>query len=247
MRTLGGSVIPKVLLGLALVPSLAFGQDASRASASTPEIVATGSAQVSMRPDRASITVSVVVRDASASDAGRVNAERMAAVLASLRRLGVPDSAMATTGFSIEVQEPPYDAPVRPIDEPTVYVARNSVTISLTDLDAIGRIVDTTLVAGASEIGGISYGSSQSSAGRRRAIALAVQEARADAEAAAEAAGGRLGELVELTLTPAYRLRGAAAASLYQSSAYGEVSILVPSDVSESATAVMRFSFVPRR
>jgi uncharacterized protein len=235
-----------VLLGLLLCPTLAFGQNPSRASETAAEIVATGSAKVSMRPDRATITVSVVLRDASASDAGRINAERMAAVLASLRRLGVPDSSMATSGFSIEVEEPPYDAPVRPVDEPSVYVARNSVTVSLTDLEAIGRIVDTTLVAGASEIGGIAYSSSQSSSGRRRAIALAIQEARADAEAAAEAAGGRLGPLIELNLTPTFGIRGAAAASLYRSSAYGEVSILVPSDVTESATAVMRFSFVPR-
>ena len=240
-------MIRRVFWGLLVSPLIVSAQTSSGVSTQPPEIVATGSAKVSLRPDRATLTVSVVLRNTSASDAGRLNAERMAAVLAALRRLGVPDSTMATSGFSIEVEEPPYDAPVRPVDEPSVYVARNSVTISLTDLDAIGRIVDSTLSAGASEIGGIAYSSSQSSSGRRRAIALAVQEARADAEAAAAAAGGTLGALVELSLTPGFSVRGAAAFSLYQSSALEAVSVLVPSDVTESATAVMRFRFVPRR
>ena len=237
----------RVLAGLLLCPALAIAQSVNPASASAPEIVANGSAEVALRPDRATITVSVVVRNVSATEAGRINAERMAAVLASLRRLGIADSLMATSGFSIEVEETPYDAPARPADEPSVYVARNSIRISLTQLDAIGRVVDTTLLAGASEIGGITYSSSQADSGRRRAIALAVQEARADAEAAAEAAGGRLGALIELSLTPSFAGRFAGASALYRSSGYSETSILAPSDVTESATATIRFVFVPRR
>ena len=66
-----------------------------------------------------------------------------------------------------------------------MYEARNAVRILLTDMESIGRIVDTVLAAGASGVGGITYTSTQTSDGRRRAIALAVAEARGDAEAAA--------------------------------------------------------------
>jgi uncharacterized protein len=235
-----------ILLILFTLPSTLPAQGAARASVSEPEIVAIGSAEVRLRPDRATMTVSVMVRSSSASEAGRLNAERMAAVLAAIRRQGVSDSSIATSGFSIEVEELAFDQPAPPVDAPPVYVANNAVRLSLTNMESIGTIVDTVLAAGASGVGGISYASSENTEGRRRAIALAVAEARGDAEAAAEAAGGRLGALIELTLSPTYSMRGAAAASLY-SSGYFETSILVPTTVSESATATLRFAFVPRR
>ena len=239
-------MIARIALVLTLVPVIAGAQRTLPASADRPEIVATGTAEVRLRPDRATLTVSVVVRNTSAAEAGRLNAERMAAVVASFRRQRIPDSTMATTGFSIEVEERVYDQPTAPPDAPTIYMARNSVRLELTDLEGIGRIVDSALATGASEIGGIAYGSSEAAKGRRRAIALAVAEARADAEAAAEAAGGRLGPLIELTLGPSFGYRGAAAAALYRSSGYAETSVLVPTNVVESATATVRFAFVAR-
>jgi uncharacterized protein YggE len=233
---------------VALVPVIASAQVAARTGTSGPEIVAVGTAEVRLRPDRASMTVSVTVRDTSATEAGRVNAERMSALLAALRRQGVPDSAMATSGFSIEIEEAPFDQPAPPVDEPPVYVAENSVRFTLTDLAAIGRLVDTVLAAGASGVGGITYSSSQAAEGRRRAIALAVADARGDAEAAAQAAGGQLGELLELVLTPTYGIiKGAAAASLYGGDALSQTTILVPTTVDVNAAVSMRFRFVARR
>mgnify|MGYP006150486027 CR=1 FL=1 len=54
----------------------------------------------------------------------------------------------------------------------------------------VGRIIDTAISKGANMISSLNFYASNTDAARRQAMALAIQRARLDAEAAATAAGG---------------------------------------------------------
>lgn len=183
------------LLGVAV----ACREPSSGATASAPEIVSTGSGEVRVAPDRAEVTIAVETRGRTAAAAGRVNTERMTLVLAALRRQGLPDSSIATAGYSVS-REDDYRDP--PSETPREYVARNAVEVKVADLGALGALVDTALAAGATEVANITWRSSRESEARQRAIALAVTSARAEAEAAAAAAGRALGRVVEIVVDP---------------------------------------------
>lgn len=240
--------MPRILaLALALLhPGLARAQDPAGATRSSPEIVANGSGVVTLSPDRATVLIAVVTRAASAAEAGRQNADRILPVIAALRRQGLRDSAIVTTGYSVSIEGNPPDPTTRSREVRVTYVARNAIRVSLSQLELLGRVLDSALAAGASEIANIDLASSQAADGRRRAIAAAVRAARADAEAAAAAAGGSIGAIIEVSLTPDY-------GAVYNSPrvdarmAYAVASTtFMPSDVRVSAEARVRFAFIPR-
>jgi uncharacterized protein YggE len=66
-------------------------------------------------------------------------------------------------------------------------------------LDDVGRVVDAALAKGANQINSLQFYSSKADSVRRAALAAAVANSRADAEALARAAGGSLGQLIEIT------------------------------------------------
>ena len=71
--------------------------------------------------------------------------------------------------------------------------------------DLIGRAIDAAVQAGADEVQSITFSSSRYEALRQQALAVAVGNARRDAEIMARAAGGRLGQLIEVSVSqPVY-------------------------------------------
>jgi uncharacterized protein YggE len=60
-------------------------------------------------------------------------------------------------------------------------------------------LLDAALAKGANEITSLQFASSKADSVRRSALAKAVTNARADAEALARASGGSLGQLIEVT------------------------------------------------
>ena len=188
-----------ILIGALTV--LTGGEIAAQAPAagapSVPEIANSGVGEVKLRPDRATLSVAVVTRATTAAAAGRLNAERMRPLLAALRRQSLPDSAITTSGYSVQIDYTREPSATRP--EIRGYVATNSVRVRLTRLDDLGLVIDTALAAGATGISNVTFESSLARAARQRAIGMAVRDARADAAAAAEAAGGTLGPIIEIS------------------------------------------------
>lgn len=234
------------LLCTVALPGLVGAQAPGGATHSSPEIVTSGSGVVKLKPDRATLTVAVVTRAASAAEAGRLNATRILPVIAALKRQRLPDSAIVSTGYTVSIDRDPLGRTPVSADTPQTYVARNAIRVSLTDLDMLGRLVDTALSAGASEIANISFASSRAGEARQRAIGAAVRSARADAEAAAAAAGGVLGALIEVSLQPEYGVAGGRAVEYLQYAAATVSTPLMPSDVSVTVQARVRFAFTPR-
>jgi uncharacterized protein YggE len=230
------------LLLLACIAESGLAQATAAPAPAPAQIYASGSGTVRLRPDRVTITVGVITRATSAAAAANANAERMNPLLAALRRAGVPDSAIATSGFSVGLDQRFYGN-TNPAEAERTYVASNTVLIALTDVDAVGALLDTVLASGATQVGGIQYYSSREDEGRRAATAIAVREARLMAEAAATAAGGSLGALRELTV-----LDGSAMSRMNvltgTRASPNSVSVLA-ADVNQSVSVQVRFAFVP--
>ncbi len=167
---------------------------ASAASAQTPDVlVVTGSAVVQHAPDVAFVTVSVETRARTPRDAQRLNADAVSAVLKKLGEAGVPRDALKTVGVSIQ---PQYDNNGHRL--PTEVLARNTVEVATPDVARAGDIADTAIQAGATALEGIRFDLKNRAAAEREAIAQAVHDGGARAEAIAAAAGRSLDRVIRI-------------------------------------------------
>ena len=159
-----------------------------------PEIAASAMGEVRAAPDRATIVLGVQTRAATAAAASSANATRQQAVIAALRAAGVAASEIATVSYSI-MPDMVYDDSTRS-SRVAGYIAQNMVRVELKEISRVGRVVDAAVGAGANGVNSLSFSSSQAEGLRRSALQLAVQKACRDASAMAEAAGGKLGQLL---------------------------------------------------
>jgi uncharacterized protein YggE len=160
-------------------------------------LVTAGSGEAKVTPDRASVLVNVQTRGATAAVAASDNAQRTRAVLDALAKLGLPREQLSTEGYTV-YPEMRYDNNGG-ASRVTGYVVTNTVRAETHRPEQAGAIVDAALSAGANLINSLSFYASSIDEPRRIAIAAAVASARADAEAMARAAGGSLGQLLELS------------------------------------------------
>ncbi|HEX6059781.1 MAG TPA: SIMPL domain-containing protein [Gemmatimonadaceae bacterium] len=183
-----------------------------------PQIATSAVGESRVTPDRALIDIGVQTRAATAEQAGAENARRVQAVLAALRALGLGADQLSTVNYNV-YPETRFEQGDR---EPRIvgYNVVNSVRAELRRQEQVGPAIDAALKAGANVINSLSFYASDPAPARRLALQQAVEKARGDAQALAQAAGGRLGRLLELSTSegmrppqPMYRLeaRGMAA------------------------------------
>jgi uncharacterized protein len=163
-----------------------------------PQIVTTGTGEVRLTPDRATVLIAVETRAATAKDAAAENARMQRATLDALQKLGLPRERLSTVGYDVQ-PDYQYDPQGRAAPKVTGYVVRNTVRAEVWQIDQLGRVLDAALATGANRIGSVQFESSQADAARRDALAKAVAAARAEAEAMAKAAGGSISQLLELS------------------------------------------------
>ncbi|MDR7544366.1 MAG: SIMPL domain-containing protein [Armatimonadota bacterium] len=174
---------------------LALSLSMAPASAQAPEparnqLITTGQGRAEVTPDAATVTVGAQAQRATASEAiGDVN-RTAAGMLERLRALGVrPEEIRTSTVQVFPVHATPRDgAPPQTVG----YRAISLMTVTLTNLALVGRVVDTAVAAGASTVQGISFGLRDPTRARIDALARAVRDAREKGEAIAQAAGLRI-------------------------------------------------------
>ena len=190
-------LLNKVFALSALSGTLLSAQNAPAPHEPIPTIASSASAEAKFTPDRATISISVQTKATTAAAAAADNAKKQNAVLTSLRALGLTNTQLSTTGYSVN-PEYRYD-PNRP---PTLtgYTVTNTVLADIHDLKQVGKILDTALASGSNMISSLDFYSSNTDSARQQALTDAVMKARSDAEVAARAAGGSLGALMHLSV-----------------------------------------------
>src|SRR5438128_2406350 len=78
------------------------------------------------------------------------------------------------------------------------YRVVNQVLVTVRDLRRLGGLLDQVVAAGANDVGGLSLEKEDISAERGRALERAMSDARARASVLAQAAGGSLGEALQV-------------------------------------------------
>lgn len=154
------------------------------------------SGEVSRRPDMATISTGVQTEAPTAAEALRLNATRMTQVIAALKKGGIADRDIQTSGLNLSPQYV-YQENLPP--KLTGYQATNQVTIVVRDLTKLGLAVDAVVDAGANSVGGIGFGLQDSDAAEDAARLDAVKALQAKADLYAKAMGYRVARLVTLS------------------------------------------------
>lgn len=163
------------------------------------------------KPDIAVAQIGVQTRDENPGRAVSDNTEKMNAIIAELKKLGIEEKDIQTSNFSVYAQQN-YDNSGIPTDY--TYVADNTVSVTIRDLGKVGDALGKAVAAGANSIYGVSFSVSDQSALEAEARDKAMADAKARAEQLAKAAGVTLGEpmsISEYTSGPAlyYDVRAA--------------------------------------
>ena len=171
------------------VPGLASAQ---QTPPGPPVIVANGEAVLKRTADRALLTVATEVRDGKAANARKKSAEGMTEIRAAIVAAGVPESAIRTTGYSLQ-PEFEYNTGGRP--SVRNYVVRNQIEIRLDEIDKLADVIDAANLPKniAVTIGSPRYELKDREGAELEATRLAVQNAMSRAKALAAGAGQALG------------------------------------------------------
>jgi uncharacterized protein len=160
-------------------------------------ILTSGQSDIKVTPDRATIHISVQTYASTAASAATANAKKQSAVVSSIHELGFSNDQISTSDYTVEPQYR-YEQNKDPVL--TGYTVTNTVIIDIHDIKQVGQVIDAALGNGANMISSLDFYASNTSEARRQAINEAVSKARGEAEAAATAAGGKLGNVVEITV-----------------------------------------------
>ncbi|WP_042483993.1 SIMPL domain-containing protein [Sphingomonas parapaucimobilis] len=147
-------------------------------------------------PDLATIRAGVVSQGATAAAALSDNAQRMARVLAAVKRAGIADRDIQTATVQLQPQYR-YGENVPPAI--TGYQATNTISVRFRDVAKSGSVLDALVAQGANQIDGPNLSIDKPDAALDEARADAIQRARARAELYARAAGMRVARIVSIT------------------------------------------------
>ncbi len=184
-----------VWLAASLVFSGAQAQEAGR-------ITVTGEGVVAMAPDMASLSLGVTTTDAAAGAAMRANSAAMQTVLDRLQSAGIAARDMQTSNLNLSPNWVQDDGAQTP--RIVGYTASNSLTVRVRDLAILGGVLDAAIQDGANTLNGLSFDVSQPRPAQDKARVLAIQDARARAEAMVAAAGASLGKIVSISENGGY-------------------------------------------
>lgn len=210
-----------------------------------PLITVSARGEVKVAPDRAAIQIAVLTRAATAAAAASENATKLKAVMDALRAMGLGPSQVTTINYNVYPQQRH-----EPNREPVItgYNVSNTLLVEVRTLSQVGPVIDAALAKGANSVTSLQFTASNTDAARREAIALAIQKARGEAEAAARAAGGTLGGVIEIAVGSFYQpprpmmmARGAATMEFQSDTPIN------PGDQTVSVDVTTRWNFIGSR
>ncbi|MGO4409028.1 MULTISPECIES: SIMPL domain-containing protein [unclassified Brevundimonas] len=166
------------------------------AMAQQPALNLSAYGEVRVAPDQATINFGVVTEAVTAQEAMARNAQQMTRVVAALRRAGIAERDIQTSGLNLSAQ---YDYQQNEPPKLRGYQASNRVTVVINDLAKVGTTADAVVAAGVNQIDGISFGLKNAKAAEDQARLLAVRALQDKARLYAQALGVQLGGVRTLT------------------------------------------------
>ncbi|MCJ7453105.1 MAG: SIMPL domain-containing protein [Steroidobacteraceae bacterium] len=204
----------RVVILSGLLAALAIPTGSALAESERPGTVSvSGQGEVTAQPDMARVTLGVEARRPGLPDARTTVTAAVDRLLALTRELGIDAKYVNATGLQVQ-PDYTWNQEARK-QELQGYVVSRQVQVELRDLDKLGTLMERAVSAGANQVGGATLDSTRRKELERQAMALAVQDARLNAETLARAAGAEIGAVRALNASssppqmPMYRMAAA--------------------------------------
>jgi hypothetical protein len=165
-------------------------------------ILVTGEGSADLAPDMAILSLTVTRQANTARAALDANSSAMKEVQTAMTSAGIEPRDLQTSGFSIQPNYfyPPQQ-PSGKREPPQIlgYTVRNSLTVRVRDISAVGVILDKSVSLGVNEGGNITFTNDDPSGAITKARVKAVQHAIDKARTLADAAGVKTGQILEIS------------------------------------------------
>lgn len=168
-----------------------------------PRIIVTGEGEAAIAPDTAVLSLVVMEEKPTAREALTANNESMAKVLDGMKKAGIADRDLQTSGFNIEpryVYPENKDGKQQP-EAPKIvgYAVSNSLSVRVRDLKKVGEILDQSVSLGVNQGGNLVFTNDKPDAILEEARKKAVASAISKAKTLSTAAGVELGKIVQIS------------------------------------------------
>ncbi len=164
----------------------------------TPGVFTSGDGTVSAKPDTAFLSVGVQSQKPTASEAQRDLASKAAKLIARAKSLGIADKDISTSGYSVN---PTYENSAPIING---YQASEQILLKWHNVDTVGSALDSLVQQGGATTVSVGFGLASPKTAQSAARALAIADARTRAQAMADAAGVKLGQVIRVSDLSAY-------------------------------------------
>jgi len=166
-----------------------------------PVVNVAGEGEASVAPDMAILTLAVVRNGKTAADALSANSAAMNEVLSALKSGGIAERDIQTSNFSIYPQYRHNEPKNGVMDPPQIvgYEVSNTLTLRVRDLKKLGGIIDQSVKLGVNQGGQIVFTNDDPNKTMAEARKAAVADALARAKTLTEAAGVKLGRILEIS------------------------------------------------
>lgn len=186
--------------GLAVL--IALGAVSTALSAAEPPagITVTGEAELRLLPDRAEVEVAVEQRADSANKAMEAAGRVAVRFLKEVNDIGADADQVRSTDIQVMPEYRWNEA--RREREQTGFVARREIQLRVLELSRLSDYLRAAAAAGMTHVSRPEMQLAKPAEARQRALAEATRDARASAQAIADAAGRQLGALLALDAQP---------------------------------------------
>jgi uncharacterized protein len=182
-------------------PATARAQLRQPAEQRVATVTVTGEGEARLTPDLAIVQLGVTEEAETARQALSANNQAMSRVIAAMKEAGIEARDLQTSSFSIQ---PRYHFPNqgRQDQEPpriVGYIVSNVLTVRVRHIAKVGEILDMAVTLGVNSDGNIMLTNEDPSQAIEQARIAAMNDARDRAATLAEAAGVKLGSLLEIS------------------------------------------------
>lgn len=185
------TIITVVLLIMAISP--VWAQQAQMYD-DRPKIAVSGEAVVNVKPDKIVISFGIETWDSDINVAKQKNNEILKKAVAAMKECGVPDKEIQTDQLSIE---PRWDDGYKR-QKFIGYFVRNTVVVTLSDVEKVEKLVTAALEAGVNYIHGIDFQTTDFKKYREQARELALKAAKEKADKMAGVLGQSVGKPIQI-------------------------------------------------
>lgn len=155
-------------------------------------------AEATRIPDVARISAGVVTQAVDSNSALRANAQQMDKVMAAVKKSGIAERDVQTSGVNLN---PQYKYEDNKAPQIVGYQASNTVNIKVRDISKLGQVLDTLAAQGANQINGPMFSIDQPEPVYDQARMDALKKAQVRAETYAKALNLRVVRIVSIDET----------------------------------------------